>query len=114
MAALAEASRRRLLRWASWFAVANAALLAIIGLRYLWLYVRLSPSVAWGYAVVAYVGHMSALAYLPCLLVLMPVILLSPRPRLVVPLGVALGGVGEACCCWTAWSSRRTDTISTP
>jgi uncharacterized protein len=87
-------SRRRLLRWASWFAVANAALLAIIGLRYLWLYVRLSPSVAWGYAGLAYVGHVSALAYLPCLLVLMPVILLCPRPRLVVPLGVALGGIG--------------------
>ena len=74
--------------------MANAALLAIIGLRYLWLYVRLSPSVAWGYALVAYVGHVSALAYLPCLLVLVPVILLSPRPRLVVPLGVVLGGIG--------------------
>ena len=34
---IAVSSRRRLLRWASWFAVANAALLAIIGLRYLWL-----------------------------------------------------------------------------
>ena len=87
-------SRRRLLRWASWFALAHAALLALIGLRYLWLYVRLSPSVAWGYALVAYVGHLTALAYLPCLLVLVPVILLRPRPRLVVPLGVALGGVG--------------------
>ncbi len=87
-------ARRRLLRWASWFAVANAALLAMIGLRYLWLYVRLSPSVAWGYAGLAYVGHLTALAYLPCLLVLMPVILLCPRARLVVPLGVVLGGVG--------------------
>jgi uncharacterized protein len=83
-----------LLRWASWFAVSNAGLLALIGLRYLWLYVRLSPSVAWGYAGLAYVGHVSALAYLPCLLVLVPLILLCPRPRLVVPLGVALGGVG--------------------
>ena len=87
-------SRRRLLRWASWFAAANAALLGIIGLRYLWLYVRLSPSVAWSYAPLAYVGHVSALAYLPCLLVLMPVILLSPWPRLVVPLGVVLGSIG--------------------
>lgn len=87
-------SRRRLLRWASWFAAANAALLGIIGLRYLWLYVRLSPSVAWGYVPLAYVGHVSALAYLPCLLMLMPVILLSPRPRLVVPLGVVLGSIG--------------------
>ena len=93
---MAVSSRRRLLRWASWFAVANAALLAIIGLRYLEIYVRLSPSVAWVYALLAYVGHMSALAYLPCLLVLMPVILLSPRPRLVVPLGVALGGIGAS------------------
>src|SRR4029453_12071577 len=92
---MAVSSRRRLLRWASWFAVANAALLAIIGLRYLGLYVRLSPpSVAWGYALLAYVGHVSALAYLPCLLVLVPVMLLCPWPRLVVPLGVALGGIG--------------------
>jgi len=92
---MAVSSRRRLLRWASWFAVANAALLAIIGLRYLGLYVRLSPpSVAWGYALLAYVGHVSALAYLPCLLVLVPMILLCPWPRLVVPLGVALGGIG--------------------
>src|SRR4029450_562 len=74
---------------------ANAALLAIIGLRYLWLYVRLSPpSVAWGYALLAYVGHGSALAYLPCLLGVLRVILLSPWPRLVVPLGVALGSIG--------------------
>ena len=49
---------------------------------------------AWGYAPLAYVGHVSALAYLPCLLVLMPVILLSPRPRLVLPLGVVLGSIG--------------------
>ncbi|HTG13390.1 MAG TPA: DUF3413 domain-containing protein, partial [Candidatus Eisenbacteria bacterium] len=87
-------SRRRLLRWASWFAVANAALLATIGLRYLWLYVRLTPSVAWGYVPVAYVGHVTALAYVPGLLLLMPVILLCPRPRVVVPLGVALGAAG--------------------
>ena len=93
MTVRAAVSRRRLLRWASWFAVGNAALLGVIGLRYLWLYVRLSPSVAWGYAGLAYVGHVSALAYLPCLLVLMPVILLYPRPRLVVPLGVVLGGI---------------------
>jgi len=74
--------------------VAHAALLALIGLRYLWFYVRLSPSVAWGYAVVAYVGHLTALAFIPYLLVLLPLILLCPRPRLVVPLGVALGAIG--------------------
>ena len=87
-------ARRRLLRWVGWFAVANAAVLGVIGLRYPWLYVRLSPSVAWGYAALAYVGHVSALAYVPCLLVLIPVTLLYPKPRLVVPLGVVLGGAG--------------------
>ena len=39
-------ARRRLLRWGSWFAVVNAALLAFVGLRYLWYYVALGPSVA--------------------------------------------------------------------
>src|SRR5258705_8674819 len=87
-------SRRRLLRWASWFAVANAALLATIGLRYLWLYVRLTPSVAWGYVPVAYVGHVTAVAYAPGLLLQMPVILLGPRPRMAVRRGGASGRAG--------------------
>jgi hypothetical protein len=82
--------RRRLFRWAGWFAAVNAGALAVIGLRYLWLYVRLSPSVAWVYAVLAYVGHMSALAGLPLLVLLVPVILLIPHARLVVVIGVAV------------------------
>ena len=86
--------RRRLLRWAGWFALVHAGVLAIIGLRYLWFYVQFSPSVAWTYALLAYVGHLSVLAYLPFLLIVVPVILLVPWPRLVVPLGVALASVG--------------------
>ena len=86
-------ARRRLLRWGSWFAVANAVLLGVVGLRYLWYYSALSPSLAWVYAVLAYVGHLSALAYIPFLL-LVPVIGLVPRPRLVLPLGVALASAG--------------------
>ncbi len=84
--------RRRLFRWASWFAVANAALLGVIGLRYLWYYSALKPSVAWVYAILAYVGQMTALAYLPFLL-LVPVILLVPRPGLILPVGVLLVSV---------------------
>ena len=86
-------ARRRLCRWGSWFAVANAALLAVVGLRYLWLYSPLEPMVAWVYAVIAFMGHMSALAYIPFLL-LLPVIVLIPRPRVVLPLGVALASAG--------------------
>ncbi len=86
-------ARRRLCRWGSWFAVANAGLLAAVGLRYLWHYSPLEPVVAWVYAVIAYIGHLSALAYMPFLL-LLPVILLVPRPQIVLPLGVALASAG--------------------
>jgi hypothetical protein len=82
--------RRRLLRWTSWFALVNTALLAIVGLRYLWYYATLGPSPAWVYAILAYIGHLSALACIPILL-LVPVGLLIPWPRAVVPLGVVIG-----------------------
>lgn len=82
-------ARRRLFRWGSWFALVNAGLLALVGLRYLWYYALLVPSVAWVYAVSAFVGQMSAFAYIPFLL-LVPLIALIPRPRLIVPLGVFL------------------------
>src|SRR5262249_26114706 len=81
--------RRRLLRWASGFAVVNAAVLAIVGLPYLWHYAALGRSVSWSYALVAYAGHMGALACIPLLVVLSVAVALAPRARLVLPLGVA-------------------------
>ena len=89
-------SRRRRLRWAHWFTAAHAGLLGLIGLRYLWLYLRLSPTVAGVYAPIAYVGHIAVLAYLPIFLLVLPVILLLPRPRVVVPLAVVLAGASAA------------------
>ena len=85
-------ARQRLLRWANGFALANAALLAIVGLRYLWYYSPLTPLVGWTYAALAYVGHLSALAYAP-LVLLAPVMLLIPWPRLVLPLAVSLSSI---------------------
>jgi membrane-anchored protein YejM (alkaline phosphatase superfamily) len=106
-------ARRRLLRWSSWFAVANAALLAVIGLRYLWHYAALGPSAAWVYAVLAYVGHLSVLAYMPYLLLVPVIVLLPPRP----PRGAGSGGTSERSlppASWPAISSmpgpRRTPT----
>lgn len=87
--------RNHLLRWGGWFAVVNAALLGVVGLRYLWPYSPLEPAVAWVYAVLAYVGHLTALASIPVLL-LVPVMLLIPRPRVVLPLGVSLASAGLA------------------
>jgi uncharacterized protein len=86
----AASTRRRLLRWGSWFAAANAGLLAVVGLRYLWYYAALRPSFAWLYAIIAFAGQMSLFAYLPFLAVLVPVTLLIPRRSVVVPLGVLL------------------------
>ena len=88
--------RRRLLRWAGWFAGVNAALLALVGLRYLWHYAALGGAVSWSYALAAYVGHMSALAGVPLLLLLVPVVVLLPRPGLVLPLGVVVGSASVA------------------
>src|SRR6266498_170845 len=87
--------RRRLYRWVGWFALVNAALLALIGLRYLWYYSRLAPSTGWIYALIAFLGHMGALACLP-LLLLLPLILLIPLPQVIVPLAVLLGGAAAS------------------
>ena len=87
--------RRRLCRWAGWFALVNAAFLALIGLRYLWYYARLAPATGWIYALIAFLGHMGALAAL-LLLLLLPLILLIPRPQVMVPLASVLGGAGAS------------------
>jgi len=84
--------RKRLLRWANGFALANVTLLALVGLRYLWYYSPLAPWVGWTYAGLAFVGHLSALAYIP-LLLLVPVMLLTPWPRLVLPIAVVLSSI---------------------
>jgi hypothetical protein len=67
--------------------------MGVVGLRYLWYYFALGPSVAWIYVIIAYAGHFSSLAYIAFLL-LVPVIALIPRRRLVLPLGVFLASAG--------------------
>lgn len=90
------AIRRRLFRWGSRFALINAGVLAVVGLRYLWHYSAPSASVAWLYVVVATAGHWAAMTYGVFLAVLVPLTFFLPRPRVVVPLGVALASVGAA------------------
>ena len=84
--------RRRLLRWTNWFVVVNVAVLAIVGVPYLWHYAALGRSVSWSYAIVAYVGHLGALAFLPLLVLLLPAVALIPRASFVLPLGVVCAG----------------------
>ena len=87
-------TRRRLLRWGSWFALVNAGGIAVIGLRYLAHYAAPGVSVAWTYAAIAYVGHVSVLAYLPFLLLLLPLILIRPARRLVLGVAVTVASAG--------------------
>jgi len=84
------AARRRLFRWGSWFALVNAGLLVLVGLRYFWYYAWQGPSPALIYAALALVGQMSVFAYVPFLLLVLAIVVF-PQPRVVVPLGVLLG-----------------------
>jgi hypothetical protein len=78
------------------------ALLAIVGLRYLWHYATLGPLAAWGYALAAYAGHMSALAYVP----LVTFTLLEPTTWAFLGVYFAPGLAIEAMLAQWVW--RRT------
>ncbi|MCL4778249.1 MAG: DUF3413 domain-containing protein [Gammaproteobacteria bacterium] len=83
-------TRRQLLRWTGWFVAANAALFALLGLRFIWLVPWQSDALGLVYALLAYVGHFSLLAALPALLVVIPLCLLLPSRLLVMAVAVLL------------------------
>src|SRR4029453_15221786 len=95
----AEGSRdprfRRLRRWALRFATANVVILLLIGLGYVWRY---SPVgfVGWGYAAIAYLGHLAVIAYVPLVTFLAAAAVLVPRPKLILPIGVVLAAAGAS------------------
>lgn len=74
-----QVKRTQLLRWLGWFAMANAIILGLIGLRYLGSGAGAQTPLAWFYLVSIYISHYSWLALLPLLLLVTPVILLRPR-----------------------------------
>ena len=71
-------NRKLLFRWLGWFAMANAIVFGLIGLRYLSGGPDGSSALAWVYLVTIYISHHSWLALLPLLIVVSPVILLRP------------------------------------
>jgi membrane-anchored protein YejM (alkaline phosphatase superfamily) len=71
-------ARRKLFRWLAWFAMANAVIFGLIGLRYLGAGSAPATPLAWLYLVTIYISHHSWLALLPLLIVVSPVILLRP------------------------------------
>lgn len=83
-------ARRSLLRWAGWFAAANAGLFALAGLRFLAGYSAGGDPLGLAYAALAFVGHFALLAALPVGLVVVPLALLLPRRAWVGAVAVLL------------------------
>ncbi len=83
-------NRRQLFRWLGWFAMANAVIFALIGLRYLSGGPDGSSLLAWVYLVTIYIGHHSGLSLLPLLVVVGPFILLKPSWRWCKTIAVVL------------------------
>ena len=89
-ATLVPPGRGTLLRWIGWFGIANGAIFALAGLRYLLAFGIPETGIAMFYILLATVGHFALLGFLPLMLVLAPVALLIPRKSVVLTLGVVL------------------------
>jgi len=90
------ATRRELLRWAGWFGMANAALFALVGLRFLGSYPFSADLLGAAYGVLAWIGHFALLGALPVGLLLVPLVLLVPRRAVVTTVGVVVFGLALA------------------
>jgi len=83
-------SRRQLLRWMGWFAMANSVVLGLVGLRYFSGYVPGDSLLAWIYLVTVYFAHHVMVASVPLFILLTPLVLLWPRRRLIMAVAVLL------------------------
>jgi len=83
-------SRTVLFRWMGWFALANALLLALLGMRY---FANFSPGetlLSWIYLVLVFPSHFVTLAVVPIFVVLAPLVLAWPSRRWVTVLAVIM------------------------
>ena len=69
-------SHRILFRWMGWFAMANAVVLGLVGLRYFSGYVTGDSALAWIYLVTVYFAHHVMVAVIPLFILLTPLVLL--------------------------------------
>ena len=74
-------NRTVLFRWMGWFALANALLLALLGMRY---FANFSPGetlLSWVYLILVFPAHFVTLSVLPLFIVLTPLVLARPSRR---------------------------------
>ena len=88
--------RKELLRWGAWFATANVVIMAVIGSRYLLYYQWPGGVLATAYTVLAYVGQLSLLAFVPYLVILAPLSLIFANRRASMIAGVVVAAAGIA------------------
>jgi membrane-anchored protein YejM (alkaline phosphatase superfamily) len=86
--------RRPLLRWVGWFGAVNAALFALVITRYLWVYPFPPGAVGTVYALLASLGQAAVLACIPLFVVTIPLALLLPSRKLIMPVAVLMTSFG--------------------
>jgi hypothetical protein len=86
----AQVSRSLLFRFMGWFAMANALVLALIGLRYFSGFSSGGTLLSWLYLVMIYPSHHVLLAVIPLFALLTPLVFLSPGKRRVLVLAVLI------------------------
>jgi membrane-anchored protein YejM (alkaline phosphatase superfamily) len=101
--------RRQLFRWMGWFAMANAVVLGLVGLRYFSGYVPGDSLLAWIYLFTVYFAHHVMVASIPLFVLLAPLVILWPRRRLVIAAAVLLFAVMIALIVLDSllWSESR-------
>ncbi|MDT0635031.1 DUF3413 domain-containing protein [Spectribacter hydrogenooxidans] len=82
--------RPALLRWTGWLFAANTLLMLLLGLRYLFYAPWPTDVITAVYMVCAVVGHFALLGMLPWLLIVVPLVLLWPRPAIIRPLATVM------------------------
>lgn len=87
---MAEPGRKQIFRWMGWFAIANAVVLAVVGMRYFQGFTPGGTSLSWVYLLLVYPAHHVLIAVIPLFLVLTPIVLMRPSQRLVTVVAVLL------------------------
>lgn len=90
----AKPTRGLLIRWAAWFGIVNAALFAVVGVRYLLIFGWPQGPLATAYVALAYIAQFAVLGYIPLVLLGLLLALVWPRKGVVVAAGVLAGSLG--------------------
>ena len=77
-----------LLKWGSWFFFFTGLIQLVIGLKYLTGFSFPQDALGGIYTVSAYVGHFLFLSYAAWMVVILPLTLLIPRKKVIVPLAI--------------------------